>query len=226
MIEKNNHRRRLKTGETIFYLTVSILLNSLSNALAIVSKLGSAVWTASAVNVSVQCSTNLGDVLIIYAVIVQIINLLIRKKLNWHLIFSNLLFAFLFSYCVQFWTSLLWKTGLASLNFVFRLIIDIIGIGGIAAATSIYQRVNLMMHPNDEFSYLIRFKFVHGSATLGQYLSYIIPVVVMGLCFFKGGYLISIGWGTLFALFFQGPLTGIADKCIFPCLKHPILLKN
>lgn len=226
MIEKNGIKRRLSAIEIISYLTISIILNSLSNGLAVVPNLGSAVWTASAVNLQSQLQIGLGTILFIYAIIVQIINIVIIHKFNWQMTFSNLIFAFLFSYFVQIWTFFLFKLDINHWSFSWRLAIDVLGIFGIAIATSIYQRVDLMLHTNDELSYLIRFKLVHGSAAGGQYLSYIIPLLMIVYCYLHSGKLLSIGIGTIFALLFQGPLMGVADKFVFPHLKHRILLKN
>ncbi|MBA1434217.1 YczE/YyaS/YitT family protein [Bombilactobacillus bombi] len=227
MIEENGRKRRLTAREVIFYLAISIVLNSFANGLAVASNLGSAVWTASAVNLHGILPGSLGTILFTYAILVQVINLLIRwQTVDWRAVFANLLFAFLFSYLVQFWTHLLEYLGVTHLPWGLRLILDILGIGGIALATSIYQRVDVMLHPNDEFSYLIRFKFVHGSAAWGQYLSYVIPVVIIGYCFGRTGHLLAVNIGTFFALFCQGPIIGWADQRIFPKLKHRLFLKS
>ena len=50
MIVENGQKRRLTVPELLFYLILSIILNSFANGLAVASNLGSAVWTSSAVN--------------------------------------------------------------------------------------------------------------------------------------------------------------------------------
>ncbi|RHW47810.1 hypothetical protein DS832_03355 [Bombilactobacillus bombi] len=226
MIEENGHKRRLTTTEMLTYLAISIVLNSFANGLAVATNLGSAVWTASAVNLHGILPGSLGTILFVYAIVVQLINVVISWQINWRSVVSNLLFAFLFSYLVQFWTHILVKLQVPQFNVGIRLVLDIVGICGIALATSIYQRVDVMLHPNDEFSYLIRFKFMHGSAAWGQYLSYIIPVVIIIYCFWKTHHLAAVNIGTFFALFCQGPIIGWADQYIFHKLKHRLFLKK
>lgn len=218
MIEEKGQRRSLNECETISYLLFSVILNSFANGLAIASNLGSAVWTASAVNLELQLPWRLGTILFGYAVLVQGLDLLIRREIRFPMVLANLLFAFAFSYFVQFWETIL--QNIAQLPFGWRLVLDLIGICGTAVATSVYQRLSVMLHPNDELSYLIRFKFVHGSAAWGQYLSYIIPLAVLVYCYLTKRKVLSIGLGTLFALIFQGPLIGWSDHLIFPRLNH------
>ncbi|UQS81936.1 hypothetical protein MOO45_07035 [Bombilactobacillus folatiphilus] len=213
-------KRRLKTTEMFFYLAFSVILNSLANGLTIATHLGSAVWTASAVNLETQISWNLSLILLVYAIVVQILNVIIRRHIVWSLVLSNMLFALCFSYLVQAGNQLFTWIGVAQLAFGWRLMLDLIGICFIATAVSIYQRVNVMLHPNDEFSYLLRFRFFHGNAALGQIVSYVIPVCIMGYCWLKSGQLHAVGIGTLFALVCQGLIIGWADRHVFARLQH------
>lgn len=86
--------------------------------------------------------------------------------------------------------------------------------------TSIYQRCNLIQHPNDEMAYLLRFKYLHGSAGWGQLVSYTPPVIIMIICFILTGHILSVGIGTILAMFCQGIIIGISDKIVVPSLKH------
>ena len=141
---------------------IYFFLNSFANALTVTSDLGSAIWTASAVNLRLQLPFGLGTILFGYAILVQILNLIIRREIRHKMVFANFLFAFTFSYFIQFWSSLL--KGIMQLPFGWRLGLNLLGIFGTAVAISIYQRLSVMLHPNDELSYLIRFKYCHGSA--------------------------------------------------------------
>ncbi|UQS83153.1 YczE/YyaS/YitT family protein [Bombilactobacillus thymidiniphilus] len=221
MIEQaNGTLRRLRSFETIFYLLFSIALNSLANGLTIATNLGSAVWTASAVNLKDQLSWSLGTILFVYAILVQLVNILIRRRFLGKLVVSNLLFAFLFSYLVQFWHQIFLRLGVTNLPLGWRLVLDLVGIVLIATGVSIYQRVNVMLHPNDELSYLLRFRFFHGNATVGQIVSYVTPVTIMLYCLWRAKTLYAVGLGTVFAIVCQGGLTGWADKHIFKRLHH------
>lgn len=88
--------------------------------------------------------------------------MIIRHEIRHEMVFANLLFAFTFSYFIQFWSSLLKE--IMQLPFGWRLGLNLLGIFSTAVAISIYQRLSVMLHPNDELSYLIRFKYCHGSA--------------------------------------------------------------
>lgn len=86
---------------------IYFFLNSFANALTVTSDLGSAIWTASAVNLRLQLPFGLGTILFGYAILVQILNLIIRREIRHHeMVFANFLFAFTFSYFIQFGSSL------------------------------------------------------------------------------------------------------------------------
>ena len=87
---------------------IYFFLNSFANALTVTSDLGSAIWTVSPVNLRLQLPFGLGTILFGYAILVQILNLIIRHEIRHKVVFANLLFAITFSYFIQFW-SLLFK---------------------------------------------------------------------------------------------------------------------
>lgn len=219
-------RRRLKSSEMIFYLVFSIILNSLANGLTVATHLGSAVWTASAVNLEGQISWSLGTILLVYALLVQCLNTLISQKLDLTMFISNMVFALCFSYLVQFSNHWFTMLKIPQLPLIWRLILDILGVCLIATAVSVYQRVNVMLHPNDEFSFLLRFHFFHGNAAWGQIVSYIIPVLIMIYCWLRSRQLQSVGIGTLFSLFCQGFVIGWADRHVFSKLQHRFTTKS
>ena len=157
---------------------------------------GTALWTSSAVNLHSILPGSLGTILFVYAIIVQLINLLIRQHLDVRAVSANLLFAFLFSYLVQFWTHILVILTIPHFNIMVRLLLNILSICGISIATSIYQC-----------------------------LSYLIPVAIIIICLFKTHRLLAVNIGTFFALFFQGAIIGWADLHVFSKLKHRLFLK-
>ena len=202
------------------YLIFAIVLDAFSNAVMIDSNMGSAVWMSSAVNISAFLHSPYGTTLFVYAVIVTIANQILLRKFDSHIFISNLLFSFPFSYLVGIFSNVLNPLNMSQLPFIIRLLINILGLIGVSIGTSIYQRCNLIQHPNDELAYLLRFKYLHGSAGWGQLLSYTPPVVIMIICFVLTGNILSVGIGTILAMFFQGVIIGISDKIVVPSLKH------
>lgn len=213
-MENNKFKKRLG------YLVFAIVLDALANALMINSNMGSAVWTSSAVNISKLLHSSYGTTLFVYAVIVTIANQFLLGKFDGHIFFSNLLFSLPFSYLVGFFSFILNPLQLDHLPLLLRLVVDILGLIGISVGTSIYQRCNLIQHPNDELAYLLRFKYLHGSAGWGQLISYTPPVIIMIICYIMTGKILSVGIGTLLAMFCQGIIIGLADKIVVPSLKH------
>lgn len=202
------------------YLTFAIVLDAFANSLMINSNMGSAVWTASAVNISKMLNSSYGMTLFVYAVIVTFVNQLLLGKFDGHIFVSNLLFSLPFSYLVGFFSAVLDPFQLNNLPLILRLLVDILGLIGVSVGTSIYQRCNLIQHPNDELAYLLRFKYLHGSAGWGQLLSYTPPVIIMIVCYVITGKILSVGIGTVLAMFCQGIIIGLSDKIVLPSLKH------
>lgn len=213
-MEQGNFKKRLG------YLIFAIVLDAFANALMINSNMGSAVWTASAVNISSVLHSSYGTTLFVYAVIVTVVNQFLLGKFDGHIFVSNLLFSLPFSYLVGFFSFILDPFKLNGLPLILRLAVDVLGLIGVSVGTSIYQRCNLIQHPNDELAYLLRFKYLHGSAGWGQLFSYTPPVVIMIICYFTTGQILSVGIGTVLAMFFQGIIIGRADTIVLPSLKH------
>lgn len=206
--------------ERLGYLAFAIILIAAANALMIDSNVGSMVWMASAVNVTNIIKIDYGTTLFIYAVIVTIANQFLLGKFDGHILLSNLVFAFPFSYLVGFFTKFYLIFHIGSLGLIWQIVLDVLGLLGASVGCSIYERVNLIQHPNDELAYIIRFKYLRGSAGWGQFFSYLPPIVVLLVCFFITGRIDSVGLGTVLAVCFQGILIGKADHIVVPSLKH------
>lgn len=202
------------------YLGLSLLINATGHSLTIVTNLGSAVWTASAVNLYHLWPLSLRLTLFLCGVIVVLMNALLIRKFIWKRIIGNLLFTFPFSFLIQLFTQVIGRSDINSFPLVIRVIIDIFGILCVALATSLYQRANLVLHPNDDFMQIIRFRCVHGNATIAQMIHYIPPVIIMTLTFLMSGQLWAVNIGTVICLFFQGTFIGFFDKHVFRNLKH------
>lgn len=202
------------------YLGLSLLINAIGHALTIVMNLGSAVWTASAVNLYHLWPFSLRVTLFGCGVAVVVMNTVLICKVIWQRIIGNLLFTFPFSFLIQWFTQLIQKTGINALPLPVRVGLDVIGILCVALATSIYQRSNLILHPNDDFMQIIRFRYVHGNATIAQMIHYIPPVIIMTITFLVSGQLWAVNIGTIICLFFQGTFIGFFDQHVFLNLKH------
>lgn len=204
----------------IFFLCFSIIINSFFNALTVATNMGSAVWTASATNLSEWLHFSLGNVLMVMGVFVAVANLLLIQKFDYLRLIRNLLFVFPFSYLLQYWRDWFVAIGVPSLPIYWRIILDAIAIVGIALAVSLYQRANLIIHPNDDLPYILRFKFMHGNSVLSQWTSNIPPILVIIVAVIATHNLVAVNIGTVLAIAFQGYLIGWGDKYFFPGLKH------
>ncbi|MDC4184757.1 hypothetical protein MK904_01420 [Loigolactobacillus coryniformis] len=220
MITTDTGQRRLTAIESLSFFIFSILLNAFANALTVATNLGSAIWTASAVNLAAFTHIGLGVILFAYGFIVIFLNAILLRQLNWRRVLGNLIYISPFSYLVQQFTAMLEKAGIMSLGLPARIVLDIIGVVLIGVAVSIYQRVKLILHPNDDLSYILRFNFFNGNAAIAQYVSYILPIIVLLACWFLTSNLLAFNIGTVISLISQGPVTGWADQHIFRRLKH------
>ena len=181
------------------YFIFSIFLNSLGNALTVAINLGSALWTAAAVNLSKVLPITLSVMLILSGSIVIVTNIIILVGV----------------FEVQ-----LLKLHITHLPLWSQVILDCLGVVLIAVAISIYQRINWMLHPVDDLMQIIRFKYLQGNATVAQLIVFTPPIVAIVISLLVTHQLYAINIGTLFALAFQGTMVGIADKVVFPSLKH------
>ncbi|MEJ6347823.1 hypothetical protein R4Y45_01090 [Holzapfeliella sp. He02] len=214
MNQKNSMASRL------FFLAFAIFINGLGNALTVSMNLGSALWTASAVNISNFFSWNLGTTLFGTALFAAVLTVILLRKFKWKQVLGNIIFMVLFSLVVNYLTSLLMMTPLPELPYIIKLIIDLIGIVFIGCGISLYQRVNLIMHPVDDLMKVIRFNYTKGNPVSAQLLTFTPPIIVIIIIFAVSQQLSAVNIGTIFALFFQGKIVDLADKFLFPNFKY------
>ena len=212
--------RPLTLQEKIYYLSISILLNTFGNALTISMNMGSSMWTAASVNISNYFPIQLGTVLLFNALLGIILNIIIDKKIDIPLIIGNFAFIFPFSVMVQFFVQGMGWLGLPGLPVWLRLVLNVAGIFLIAIAISIYQRVNWIIHPLDELTNTLRFKFCNGNPVHAQLLTFSIPIAMLIIMFVLSGHLYAVNLGTIAALLCQGSWIGWADKRVFASLPH------
>ncbi|MCY9806323.1 hypothetical protein OXT66_02020 [Lentilactobacillus senioris] len=204
------------------YLCLSIIINAAGNALAISTNLGSAVWTGSGVNLSHWTGIPLGTAMFLYGIAITILNQLLLGHFDRRRFVSNIMYTIPFSYLVAGFEYVWNFLGVPQLGLIIRIILDIFGLFMVAVAVSMYTRSNLIMHPNDDLAYIIRFKFGNGSAIISQWLSYIPPLTIIAFSYFFTGHLYAIGFGTIWALVTQGAVMKWSDYHMFPKLKHHV----
>jgi uncharacterized membrane protein YczE len=196
-------------------------MNSIGNGLTVATNMGSPVWTASAANIAYFFDASIGTVLIIYGIVQIFINCLLLMEINPHRIIGNLIFIGFFGPLVAIFKNFfLYYLDVGSAPLLLRIILVFIGITMVAIAVSIYQRVNLILHPGDEMTNIIRFKYTNGNAQTAQLINFLIPVIVIFLIGIVSHYLVAVNIGTLFALLGQGIIIGLADRLIFSKLSH------
>ncbi|QBO35048.1 hypothetical protein EQG49_00570 [Periweissella cryptocerci] len=216
----NGTERKLSVREMAFYLIISLAVNTFGNGLTVACNAGSAMWTASAANIAAASGWSISVILIVYGLAVVILNTVLLGHIEWPRIIGNLVFIVPFGYFVGLWADFFRHFGVTALPFGWRLVIDIAGLVLVAVAVSIYQRVNIILHPNDDMTNILRFKYLGGSAIKAQLANFAIPLVVILILWAVRGQVVAFNIGTLFAFLFQGAIIGWGDKHVFSHLTH------
>lgn len=178
------------------------------------------MWTASAVNLSHLFPVSLGNMLLLEGVAVVAVNAVLLRHADWHRMLGNFCFMIPFSYLVSGLASLMVKFGITNLPLIPAVILDIVGIMMIATGISIYQRINLILHPNDDLMQIIRFRFFHGNAIVAQLVSYATPITIIVITLIVKHTIWAVNVGTVVALIFQGTFIATSDRWVFRKLKH------
>ena len=210
----------LSLKRKLYYLMISITLNTFGNALTVSMNMGSSMWTAGSVNVSRYLAVDLSWILMGNAILGILWNIWLDKEVDWKFIAGNIAFVLPFSTLVQMWVGIFAALGLPQLPWLARLLLDIGGIFLIAVAVSIYQRVNWIIHPLDEVTNTLRFRYCGGNPVKAQLLNFSVPISVMAVVFCLSGHLYAVNVGTIVVLLFQGAWIGWADKHVFSELPH------
>ncbi|MCF6515241.1 fructose permease [Lactobacillus sp. S2-2] len=231
-----NSKRTISMSQSIMYFVISLIINSAGNVLTLVtsahifpSYLGAAYWSAAEVNLGNAFHWNLFWAFLIMGIATMLLNALLVGKLEWGRMIGNLLFMVPFSFLIQIFGDFFngkysFFAGLPDAHgagmITLYILLNFLGVALIATAISIYQRVNLVLHPADDLMQILRFKYFKGSAGKAMWASYIPPTIMAIVAFLITRKFENFGIGTLFAFLFQGGITGIADKFVFKKLKH------
>ncbi|ARW23147.1 fructose permease [Levilactobacillus brevis] len=232
-----NSGRTISMGKAIAYFALSLVINSAGNVLTLVTSakihpsfLGAAYWSAAEANLGTAFHWNLFWAFLIMGFLTAVLNTILIHHWDWKRIAGNMVFMVPFSALIQVFEDFFdgkypaLFSGLPearSLGMVILYVgLNFLGVAFIAVAISIYQRVNLVLHPADDLMQILRFRYFKGNAAKAMWASYIPPTIMAIIAIVITRTFANFGLGTIFAFLAQGGITGIADKVIFPRLKH------
>lgn len=201
-------------------LVVGLVVNAFGNGLSVASNMGTSPWTASEVNLSHWLGTSVGLAIFVVSCLAAIANQLLLRHWDFPRLLGEISFVFFFSYFVDIFSGTFTRMGIMQLPAWGRLLLAITGIMIFCAAISLYQRANLIMHPNDDTTNILRFLYCHDNVVVAQLLTFTPPVVIILVCWLNTHQLYAVNWGTLFTLLFNGTLIGLADRFVWPQLHH------
>ena len=215
---------KLSNSQLVYFVLFGLTLNAFGMGMTVATNLGSAMWTASSVNLSVWLSLPLTVVLILLGACQIIVNGLISGSWELPKIIGNIFVVLFFGSFVGLFTHLFLAIGIAQLSIGWRILVTIVGIVFVGSGISISQRVNLVLHPWDELTNLLRFKYFKGKAHQAQLAAFAIPCIITLMVWLVTRQLYAVNIGTVISFFCQGKLIGWADMRVFPALTHRLPL--
>jgi len=231
------NERTLSMSKAIAFFALSLVINSAGNVLTLVTSakihpsfLGAAYWSAAEANLGTAFHWNLFWAFLIMGFLTSVLNAILIHHWDWKRIAGNMVFMVPFSALIQVFEDFFdgkypaLFAGLPEARstgmIIFYVALNFLGVAFIAVAISIYQRVNLVLHPADDLMQILRFRYFKGQAAKAMWASYIPPTIMAIIALVITRQFTNFGLGTVFAFLAQGGITGIADKVIFPNLKH------
>ncbi|AKP64503.1 hypothetical protein [Levilactobacillus koreensis] len=213
--QKNN-----RLSYRIVALFLGLILNAFGNALCVSTNTGSGIWTAAGVNISNWLHVNVGLILLIIGSCCALMNQFLIRRVDIPRFIGEVAFTSCFGYFINLFVALFAKLGVPNLPLGWRMLLSLVGVTIFASAISIYQRSNLIMHPNDDTSNILRFMYLGGRATASQLINFIPPIIMITISFIYTHQIYSVNVGTLYSIFFNGVIIAAADKHIMPGLHH------
>lgn len=201
-------------------LFLGLVVNAFGNGLSVASNMGTSPWTASEVNLSHWLGTSVGLAIFVVSCLAAIANQLLLRHWDFPRLLGEVGFVLFFSYFIDIFSTTFTRMGIMRLSAVVRLLLAITGIVIFCAAISMYQRANLVMHPNDDTTNILRFLYCHDNVIVAQLLTFTPPVIIILVCWINTHQLYAVNWGTLFTLLFNGTLIGLANRLVWPGLHH------
>lgn len=209
----------------IMALLLGLVINALGNGITVATNMGAAPWTASEVNLAAMTHMSVGMMMFIVGVLVAIANqILIRQWDKWRF-FGEVAFIAGFSYFINIFIAFFNWLGLPHWPIYLRLPICFLGVVIFCAAISLYQRANLIMHPNDDTTNILRFLYFKRRVGVAQLVNFLVPITIIVVTFLITHRILSVNIGTLFCIFCNGPLIGMADRHLWPGLYHNFRVK-
>jgi len=206
-------------------LIAGVLFNAFGNGMAVAGNMGSGLWTASAVNLHNWTGISLGVILFLIGVVNAITNQFLIRRWDGKRLFYEIVYVIFFGGIVQYSAQMLESLGINHAPVIWRLLFSCLGVVIFCIGISLYQRANIIMHPNDDTSNILRFLYLKGNATASQLLDFLPPAVVVIITYFATGQILSVNIATLFSIFGNGALIAISDRLIWPHLTHNFRVK-
>lgn len=213
-------QRKNHMSYRVVALIIGLLLNAFGNALSVAANAGSGIWTAAAVNIAYWIHGNVGIILLIVGVLSALLNQLLIRKVDIPRFIGEVAFISCFSYFIDLFVGIFTKWGIPALPLGWRMALSVLGVTIFACSISIYQRANLIMHPNDDTSNILRFMYLGGRATASQLADFIPPIIMIAVCYAATRQIYSVNVGTLYSILFNGIIIAASDKHIMPHLYH------
>ncbi|TGD24859.1 hypothetical protein EGT49_01730 [Companilactobacillus suantsaicola] len=201
-------------------LVSGLILNAFGNGLCISADMGSGLWTAAAVNLNRWFAWNTGLILFVFGVVNALTNQVLIKRFDGKRLLGQILYVMFFSYFVNIFTNLLTAVGVPNLPMLVRMFLSCLGVVFFCVAISLYQRANIVMHPNDDTTNILRFFYLKGNSTKAQIIDFLPPIIIIIIAAFGIHTVYSVNVATLFSFIFNGTLIAMSDKYIWPQLKH------
>lgn len=206
-------------------LILGLVINAMGSGLTVASNMGASPWMASEVNLSEWLKVEIGWPVFIVSCLAAVANQFLLRRWDARRFFGEIGYMFFVSYFVNFFTSFFYRLGILSWSVVTRGVLAMVGVVILCIGMSLYQRANLVMHPNDDTTNILRFMYCHGNVLRAQSLNFIAPVVITVVSWIVTRQLFAINLGTIFALLFTGMLVNLTDRFIWPGLKHNFAVK-
>ena len=202
-------------------LVIGLILNALGNGITVASNTGSAVYTAASVDLfKLTGILSVSGFVFSWGLLNDILNMFLLKKMEWFRFLKGLVYVTCFSYFIAVFSNAADFLGLPEQGFWVRTLVSLIGTTLIGISISIYQRANLFLHPNDDMTNILRFRYFHGSAVWAQFVDMLLPLIAIIGSWMVLGHLYAIGIATVVYFLFNGFVIKYTDRWLWPSLKH------